>query len=645
MIIVYDQNMKKKAYLENAIKAGYEQIHNELWTAHFSLPADDPKNAECLPLRYVEFFDENERVELFRITPFTLQKDDVGIITYQCEHVLATLLDDVLFQYHEIGGTGIYTKTVLEYILNKQTTKRWVLGVNEFSRQFLYSWENENLLSALFSIPKPFLEEYVWTYDTTVYPFKINLVKIDSNVQSYVRYTKNMRAITKETDPTELCTRLYCLGYGEGVNQLNIKNVNGGKPYLDSVSISKYGVISRVFVDRRFEHEDLLKARGQALLKELEVPRISYSVNAVDLHQITNDLVDKFQVSTYTRVIDTELNENVKALVLKKSKPNFIGDPGNIAIEIANKTRDIAGSISDLADRTRINEVYSQGATNLDSHDYADNCDPNNPAKIRFFIPQETVRINKMILNYDSGSFRAYSRAIQGGGGVAKSTESGGGSSQTSSSGGGGTQTSSSGGGGYTSTSSGGSNSISTTSGGGGYNIVTSGDSGVDVQYGYGQTETADGHSHMFREVRGHKHNITLPSHTHEVTVNIPPHSHQVDIPSHSHQVTIPSHTHRVDIPSHTHQIQIPDHTHEIEHGIFNGPSPSRVTVKVDGTTIYGLDTSETEINIIPYLSKDNEGKINRGWHEITITPNNLARIEASVITQFFVQSRGGGDY
>jgi phage minor structural protein len=229
-VVIYDNQMKKQAILENAFNIGYEKKLNELWTAFFSLPADDPKNVYCKPLAYAELFDQGERVELFRITPALLEKTDAEVNTYQCEHVLATLIDDVLFQYHEIGGTGIFTTTAINYVLSKQTVTRWELGQNDFTRQFLYKWENENLLGSLFSIPKPFLEDYQWTWDTTVYPWVINLVQISDQVQSYVRYRKNMQSIRREIDPTELCTRLYCLGYGEGVNQLTIKEVNNNLP-------------------------------------------------------------------------------------------------------------------------------------------------------------------------------------------------------------------------------------------------------------------------------------------------------------------------------------------------------------------------------------------------------------------------------
>ena len=38
---------------------------------------------------------------------------------------------------------------------------------------------------------------------------------------------------------------MYALGYGEGVNQLTIKSVNGGLPYVeDALSIEKYGLCS-----------------------------------------------------------------------------------------------------------------------------------------------------------------------------------------------------------------------------------------------------------------------------------------------------------------------------------------------------------------------------------------------------------------
>jgi hypothetical protein len=133
-------------------------------------------------------------------------------------------------------------------------------------------------------------------------------------------------------------------------------------------------------------------------------------------------------------------------------------------------------------------------------------------------------------------------------------------------------------------------------------------------------------HTH---EIAPHVHGM---DHTHEIA----PHVHDMD---HTHEIA--PHVHDMD---HTHMI--PAHTHDIEYGIFEGPTPTAVTVKVDGNVVSGLGTSADEVDIIPYLAKDAGGRIQRGtWHTIEIAPNSLGRIVATVLTQIFVQSRGGGNY
>lgn len=106
------------------------------------------------------------------------------------------------------------------------------------------------------------------------------------------------------------------------------------------------------------------------------------------------------------------------------------------------------------------------------------------------------------------------------------------------------------------------------------------------------------------------------------------------------HTHSLPTHTHGME---HTHQL--PEHTHPIEYGIYEGPVPTEVIISVDGSVVPISSISADDIDLIPYLAKDSSGRITRGNHTIAITPNDLGRIVASVTTQLFVQSRGGGDY
>jgi len=175
-IAIYDAVSRRRlAYLQKAYDIGYTKEHGKLWTARFSLPLNDPKRKYCSYFNLVEMFDGDDYVGLFRIMPIADTHSDNSSATYECEHALATLMDDVLPGWHEIGNLGVFTHEVLRYVLAQQTTVRWALGSCEFQHQHLYGWEDENLLTALFSIPRPFVEDYQWEFDTTVFPWAIHL--------------------------------------------------------------------------------------------------------------------------------------------------------------------------------------------------------------------------------------------------------------------------------------------------------------------------------------------------------------------------------------------------------------------------------------------------------------------------------------
>lgn len=671
MINVYNQQLKLIAVLENAYAISYEKVWNEIWSAGFSLPLDDKKNEYCQPLNYVEIIDDTsgENIGLFRIIPsLSVRNESRNEVTYTCNHVLSTLMDDVLFQYHQV--TNLTTRESIEYILDQQTIKRWKLGRCDFTRYFHYGWESENgLAGPLFSITEPFDEPFQWTWDTSTYPWTLNLIKPSSNVTCEIRYGKNLVEIERNVDPSNIVNRIYPLGFGEGVNQLTIEKVNNGKKYLeDTESITKYGVLSYVWVDRRFEYADSLKGNAAALLKQWKDPKVTYRVNAADLSSLTDSPIDELRLGKVVRIVDPDFG-TIETRIVSESKSDITGAPGSIDLEISNKSDDLTTVNVDIERRQQINESYAQGATNIDTYSFQDNADANNPAVIEFYVPNELVNINKLELSFRTSEFRAYSQATEGGGGLVestsaggalvKSTQSGGGTSKSTESGGGSTQTSSAGGASTQTSSAGGGTTQSSSAGGDHRHRVfrytgDTPDTGDDLRI-YSAVSNLDGSGAVSIAARGgatnvytdtssgdHTHTVTIPNHTH--TVNIPAHTHQVSIPSHSHEFTIPAHTHEMDIPSHTHDVNIPNHSHELKFGIYKlSTSPSSVTIKVDGNVVPFTGTSGDNIDLIPYLGTDSEGKITRGqWHTVEITPNGLGRITANIVNQFFVKSRGG---
>src|SRR5690625_3943538 len=279
-------NRETTAILENAFKISYTKEANAIWQASFNLPLNDPKVEKVELLQYVEITDDltGEYIGLFRIMPkLTRKNSEANYVQFQCEHVLATLLDTSLFKYHQLSGYN--TKQVIEYLLNQQNHKHWTVGNVEFTRGFHYAWENENLLSALFSVPNPFNEEYLWTWNTETYPWELNLVRPVVLPEARIKEGYNLRTLEIEENPMSSFNRIYPLGAGEGVNQLTIEDVNNGVPYLESRKPGEE-IREYIWVDQRYTNAESLKADAQAMLNKFKTPLASWVASAADVLSI-----------------------------------------------------------------------------------------------------------------------------------------------------------------------------------------------------------------------------------------------------------------------------------------------------------------------------------------------------------------------
>ncbi len=661
-----DLQRNKTAVLENAFGVGYEKRENEIWSAQFSLPLNDPKNDKVKLLQYVEIEDDetDEYIGLFRVLPKRTRKNEnQNTVTYECQHVLGGLIGSTLFKYHQMSNYT--TRAVIEWLLEQQHTKHWKLGTVEFTRYFHYSWENENLLSALFSVPRPFDEHYRWTWDTKTYPWTLNLVKTETEPTARIAEGHNLKGLEIEENPMSLWNRVYPLGAGEGVNQLDIRDVNNGVPYVENLSsIQKHGLYELTWPDQRFTDAFSLKATAERMLELWSEPIINLEISAADLSVKTGVEMDRLKEGKVVRLLLDDY-PTVDLTILSEKRPDIKADPSEAMLELGNLKRDLGDSAADVERKQQINELYSNGATNIMTYSYQDNADSDVPAVIPFYLDSDVVNINTCELTFRTKSFRAYSQSTKGGGAIVESTSSGGettrsttsgGSvSRSTSAGGGSTQTSSSGGGTSTSTASGGGTSRSTAGGGSistssstntayGHDVITSmAEGGADRAHYHTIYGDHTAHAHSV-SVSSHTHGFETPNHTHGFST--PNHTHSVDVPSHAHDFTVPAHSHDVTIPAHTHSITLPDHTHDVEHKITELTTlPRNIEIKVDGNIVPHSALSANRLDIVQYMQKDNNGKITRGNHTVEIKPDGLARIEADLILRVFIRSQLGGNY
>ena len=426
---VYDLNRKKTAILQNAYNIVETQTLNKIYTLTFSLPATDEKAGFCLPFHYVRW---GEKGELYRIIKSGISESDITTLNVNCEHVIATLCDDIMFGVEQYGGAGVSTEEVINYLFSKQKTQNWRLKNCGFAMNYEYLWEQENILNALYSIPKEFATPYKWSFDTTVYPWLISLEPIDETVkpQYYIRGKRNLLGSSTQQNFADICTRIYPLGYGEGVNQLGIKEVNNGVPYLQAPDavVAQYGIKEKVLVERQFESAESLKAYAQTMLDNLQTPSMSRTFDVVDLYEITSADIDNAKVGNICKMTADDTISYITKTVRRLDKA------GDLKIELSSKSTNIAETIASLADRVRIESVYSQGATQLYQHSKDANATPEKGMVMSLYFPSEMRQINKVLLRLQLKKFRSYSQTTEAGGAVAQTTEAGGGTGETSTS-------------------------------------------------------------------------------------------------------------------------------------------------------------------------------------------------------------------
>ena len=208
---VYDLNRQKSAVLQNAFEITETQELNKIYALDFKIPADDVKVQFMQPFHYVRYGDTGQ---LYRIIKSEREDSDTPILSVNCEHVIATLVDDLMFGAYQYGGGTVKTADVIRWLFGKQKTANWELAECDFVHRYEYNWEQENILNALYSIPKEFK-----------YQIQANLKEFYSllDTASSLTQSKDKNIVDLEIKDNNLIISATSLE-GKGKDKINIQN-------------------------------------------------------------------------------------------------------------------------------------------------------------------------------------------------------------------------------------------------------------------------------------------------------------------------------------------------------------------------------------------------------------------------------------
>ena len=259
---------------------------------------------------------------------------DTNTPTIQLEHVIRCLADKLLFG--EVtpqmmgGGTTCTAKQAVQYILKKSAD--WTLGKFDYaSVTNAYKFDGDSLLDALEDVSKT-LEDCRWTYDLTVYPFKLNIIKKDKSNPCELRPGRNLVTVTKTIDKTGMYTRFYPIGK----NDLHLP----GDGYVEK-NTGTYDTVEKTEVDSTRETEDELRAWANQKLKIHAQPRVQIVAEGLNLSAATGEDLDNLTLGRTCRIPLEEFSTTIEEEIVELNYRDKKNEPEIVRVTLANEQEDI----------------------------------------------------------------------------------------------------------------------------------------------------------------------------------------------------------------------------------------------------------------------------------------------------------------
>ena len=382
MVSLLNRSRVYEDSFENAYDVGYSKRSDEVWEMNFSLPLNDRK-ADLLKdsaFKYIELEDKDEEyIGLYRILPYSITIDEEAqTISCTAYQVINTLMDTVILGAYKKENTLV--STIIGDLLAMQKTAHWTLGLCEATDKIDVDWYNESgLIEPLYEILAKLDGKYVYTFQTKVYPWILDLVKVATEPVCRIKDGHNLQNLTIDYDPSQMINRVYPIGQDEDGEPVYIP----GNYVQNETSVAKYGPIEAIYENS--EIEDVVKLEEEAV-KVLEASQdmvVEWSVKASDLIKLADargipwerassevlpypaiPTIDRLRLNQMVR-IDVEGLGDVDMIIKGESKSDIYGAPEDIDLELDNGKKNepysmvgVHRSLSDIRQKID-NNVFS----------------------------------------------------------------------------------------------------------------------------------------------------------------------------------------------------------------------------------------------------------------------------------------------
>lgn len=334
-----------------------------LSAAEMTLPAIGP---DIAVRDLVELYDENGSVGIFRVTEIETHPGLTRLV--RLEHGLCTLTDGVM-PATAFTGTA---REALTALLSHQPESRWVLGDVALPDDvtIIFTCGCQNLLSALMDLLALLPDSLMLSFDQHTAPWTLHLLEMSDTDACEGRLSRNLSGITMVTDGSDVCTRVYPFGAGQGTERISLTPLTG-QEYLDSDAVATWGCIAHTFTAQSIFDSPTLLAVAEKYLERHSAPTVSLTATGVDLSAATGEATDRFRLGQLCRLALPDQGVTLHERIIGVRKPDVISAPGQVTLTLSNRISDTSDEIADLLREVTASRVIGGRVSEITSENRA----------------------------------------------------------------------------------------------------------------------------------------------------------------------------------------------------------------------------------------------------------------------------------
>jgi len=289
------------------------------------------RRGDELPSRsYVELFTPYGSAGMFRVrSPHNVYGDDYS--TAELEHMVAEVGDYVVKgEYSQMMAANTAVKTVFGHYKGShwQLGSYSAIGTGSIALEAKY----ESVLNILLSIMEQ-VPDCMMTFDFSVTPWRLNIVKQGTSVVAEGRLSRNVRSATVTYDDSELVTRVWYQTFSKDKEGKSVSTWVS----KDADTLKTYGVVESSVSTSVDMTTAEINATVNNYLKAHKNPKTSVSIQASELNRITGERVDKFLIGDLMRLAIPDYNITVELNITSIMWSDVYNKPDSVMVHLGDE--------------------------------------------------------------------------------------------------------------------------------------------------------------------------------------------------------------------------------------------------------------------------------------------------------------------